>query len=333
MSPIASRSVHDQSYEDCIFHIREFVLSDGTVLEDFDVAYRLHGNPKNPLIAVSGGVSSHRGITEYAGSYKPWWKELVGYDKALNTADYCILGWDYLGNDGDTFGPKDGAWPDHCQVSTRDQARLLKAIIDHIGYREVYAMVGASYGAMVNLAFGDCFPHLIQHLISISGAHKSHAMGYAYRYLQNELLDLSEHASLKELPGIQKRLAELSRGLAMTTYRTSNEFEERFSGRDEVIAYLNHHGREFASGRSLTSRRLLAKSILTHDINVDPQRFKHSVIGFEQDTLVPPHLLSELACKTRGELYLFDSPYGHDSFLKESVLLSRLFKTLLSESL
>ena len=75
---------------------------------------------------------------------------------------------------------------------------------------------------MVGLAFAAEFGDRLDSLIAISAAHRSDPLATAWRSIQRQIVALG----LRH--GDATQALALARGLAMTTYRTRDEFAERF---------------------------------------------------------------------------------------------------------
>jgi homoserine O-acetyltransferase len=121
----------------------------------------------------------------------------------------------------------------------------------------------------------------------------------------------------------------------MTTYRSHEEFGQRFAGapihvngvaRFPVEEYLLARGEDFAGRYSAAEFLTLSQAIDLH--RVDPARIEVStlLIGFASDQLVPVTQLRELAAQlgALGRLVELPSPFGHDGFLKEFAALTPL---------
>src|SRR6184192_4320607 len=108
-----------------------------------NVCYELAGAAGAPVVAVLGGISATRHVTSSAADPRAgWWENVVGDQRAIDTARFRVISFDYL--DRAANGP----------VTTDDQAHALAAALDHAGIDRLHGVVGASYGGMVALAFG-----------------------------------------------------------------------------------------------------------------------------------------------------------------------------------
>ena len=300
---------------------------------------------------VLGGISAGRHLAPAPFNPSPgWWPGLVGPGEALDPARGPLIGVDYLGGTG--LRP----------VTTRDQARAVAAVLDHLAIGAA-SLVGASYGGMVALAFAELFPARVDRLVVVCAAHRTHPMATAVRSVQRAAVSLGADA------GDPARGLALARALAMTTYRSAREFEERFSpfalsadvtdahgvasggvrgavagrgpgvpstaardvpaagpARFPVEEYLEARGAAFA--RTFVPERFaaLSESIDLHRTRPGSLPADALLVSFDSDVLVPPWLIEELAARdgrSPARHLTIPSPYGHDAFLKEVEAVSR----------
>jgi fermentation-respiration switch protein FrsA (DUF1100 family) len=114
----------------------------------------------------------------------------------------------------------------------------------------------------------------------------------------------------------------------MLSYRTREEFAERFTGglpsddplaTSDAGAYLRARGEAYRD--VMTPERFLSLSASIDRHRVDPARIACPVllIGASSDQLVPPSQLEALAAAVAAaELHILPCLYGHDMFLKEA---------------
>ena len=182
----------------------------------------------------------------------------------------------------------------------------------------MHALIGASYGGMIGLNFAQHFPEKLERLIVLCASHRAHPMGVAWRNIQRKIVQFGLDTNQPD------RALSLARELGMTTYRTAEEFSNRFASKTEVKTYLENRGQEFV-GRMTPARYLMLSESIDHHA-VDPQAVTvpTAVIGFRQDQLVPVVDLHQLTHELPQLTHYFesDSLYGHDAFLKETSFLN-----------
>jgi homoserine O-acetyltransferase len=310
-----------------------FALHHGGQLPGVRVAWRLAGVQHGPVIAVLGGISAGREVFDPARS--GWWESLVGPDRAIDACRYRILGIDYLGGSGSSTGPRAGQSSFPC-ISSYDQAELLARLLTHLGLDTLHAIVGASYGGMVGLAFAERYPRRVEQLIVLSAAATTHPMATAWRSIERRVV----RYALERGDGAGG--LEIARALAMATYRSASEFAARFDAapaidpasgaRFPVEQYLFARGAAYADHYRAESFICLSESIDLH--RVDPYRITTpaTLIAIHEDQLVPVADMRRLAAQLAGpaDLIELDSIYGHDAFLKESRRLTPIFTRTLN---
>jgi len=275
------------------------------------------GNHRGPPIVVLGGISGNR-FPCPAGAHRGWWNGLVGHGRAIDPNRHLVIGLDFAADPQGALAP-----------STHDQARVLATALDALGIDEAHALVGASYGGMVALAFAELYPERAGRLVIVSAGAEPHACATAARELQRRVVALGLAA------GQGEEALAIARGMAMLTYRTADEFDRRFPGGiDEPCPlttsgpgeYLRARGRDFLAVMSPQRFLSLSASIDRH--RIDPARIDRPLllIGAESDQLVPADQLRSLVARYAGpaELHLRPSLYGHDMFLKEAEAIGAL---------
>jgi homoserine O-acetyltransferase/O-succinyltransferase len=284
---------------------------------------RIVGEAGGPAIAALGGISGSRFVCRGEDGGPGWWPGLVGPGCAVDPERHRVLGLDFA---ADPTGL--------CAPSTEDQARVLAAALDTAGIDRLQAIVGASYGGMVALAFAATFPSRVDRLVIISAGAEPHPAASAARGLQRRIVALG----LRNGDGDEG--LSIARGMAMLTYRTAEEFGERFRGGldsedplgpTEPGCYLRARGEAFRSVMSPGRFLSLSGSIDRHRIDGSRITCPALLIGATSDQLVPPAQMRRLAEGLSGEnaLHLLDCLYGHDMFLKEASSIGGILKPFL----
>ena len=301
---------------------RDFRLESGEKLSRPELRLRFHGDRNNPLIIALGGISSTRKVADSTDG-RGWWRDLVGPGKAIDLDAYCVLGFDFLPNTHETART----------ISTNDQARALSAALATLGIDEVFGVVGASYGGMTALAFTAAFPHLAKRVCVISAAERPHPAATAQRGIQRRILSFAADCGRPE-EGVA-----LARQIAMTTYRSPEEFADRFNSAPgeaagdpyDVCDYLISRGDAFR----MDVRRYLTLSDSIDRHRVDPRQINvpTTLIASLSDQLVPAGDIRRLAAAIPAAVDLREIPsrYGHDAFLKDTDVVGNLVAGCLQE--
>jgi len=311
-----------------------FPLHHGGSLPRVTIGWRLAGAGDAPVVAALGGISAHRHVFDAQGAGEGWWGEVVGPGRALDSQRLRVLGIDYLGASGESTGPADGgAFP---SLSSFDQAEALHGLMRHLGLGSLHAIVGASYGGMVALAFAERHPDSVGQLLVLSAADRTHPMATAWRSVQRRIVRFALSAG-RAAEGLQ-----LARALAMATYRSPQEFAARFAPTPAasegcfqfpVEQYLMARGRDYAARYLPESFLCLSESIDLHAVDASRIAVPVTLVAVREDQLVPLSDMQALAGRLpRARLHEISSMFGHDAFLKEAAQLEPLFECLYGET-
>jgi homoserine O-acetyltransferase/O-succinyltransferase len=320
-------------YEGVLELDKALPLHFGGRLDNVRIAWRLVGDPAAPVIAALGGISAGRCVVD-TGAEKGWWGDIIGPGRALDSRRYRILGIDFLGGSGSSTGPRAGQ-SDFPSIASQDQAEILRRVVDHLKLGSLAAIVGASYGGMVALAFAERWPDLVKRIVVISAAHRPHPMATAWRSVQRAIV---RFAAQNEQGAEGLRLA---RALAMATYRSHDEFEQRFAGaatrvdgrfQFPVESYLLARGDAYAASYIPEAFVCLSESIDLHQVEPSNIQVPTWLVAVAEDQLVPLSDLRLLKQTLGGPVQLAElsSLYGHDAFLKETQALREVFTRALS---
>ena len=271
--------------------------------------YEIVGPEHAPVLVAAGGISAGRHVIASDGFPEAgWWQSQAA---SFRLPDFRLLSIDWIGADGLLDRPVDPA----------DQAEAIARLLDFRGIDSIAGFIGASYGAMVGMHFAARYPDRCGSLLAISAAASAHPFASACRALQRQALTLGE------AHGDPKSGVALARALAILTYRTPQEFAERFAQppavRDDRLRvpaedYLDFQGAKHCERMCAVAYRRLSESIDLHRIDAGDIRVPLALVAVDQDALVPAADIEAMGRAVPGATYhLIHSRYGHDAFLKE----------------
>src|SRR5689334_14461840 len=160
----------------------------GGELHDGQVAYetwgRLSESRDNAILLFTGLSPSAHAASSPEDPSNGWWEKMVGPGKAIDTDRYYVICVNSLGSCFGSSGPAstDPATGlayrlDFPDLSVEDIARGGYEVVRALGIEHLSAVIGASLGGMVVLAFAAQFSGVARRVISISGS--SAAMPFA----------------------------------------------------------------------------------------------------------------------------------------------------------
>lgn len=310
-------------------NLGDWTLERGSQMRGDVVRGRLYGPEGAPLVIVLGGISATRYVADDPVRTRGWWSRLVRQGGAVDLHHIRVLGLDFAPNVGGANCPD--------TITTTDQAKRLKALIDAHDLGPVAALIGSSYGGMCGLAFARDYPKAVEHLCIIGAAHKPYPIGVGWRGIQRRIVRLGLEAGRPE-EGLK-----LARELAMTTYRTPEEFAHRFALKEtqsnpasfDICDYLGSRGDAFAASMDAARFLALSESIDLHRIEPEAIATPTLLMTAISDQLAPLPDMRELRDRLSGpsELFTFTSLYGHDAFLKEYDAMEPRLATFMKDAL
>jgi len=299
------------------------------------IAWRLTGPANAPVVCALGGISAHRRVCLTEDLKDSWWPQIAGPGLPLDAGRLRVLSFDFIGGSSDSTGPGSpeagpGQFP---VVSTYDQAAALNRLLDVLRIPALRAFCGSSYGGMVALAFAELHPDRVSQILIIGASDRANPMASAWRSTQREMVRFGIES------GHPERGMDLARRLAMTTYRSAEEFSARFDGPAKLVGgryvlpveeYLSARGRDYAASRKPEAFLRLSESIDLHRVDVSRIFVPVTAVAVREDRLVPlADIRAMVARLPDGRLQEISSVFGHDAFLKEGDQLRGVFAGVL----
>lgn len=298
-----------------------------------------------------------------------WWGDTVGAGKAIDTEVWFVVAPNMLGGCQGTTGPASLA-PDGSEwgarfpyLTIRDQVEAQVLLADALNIRRWAAVVGGSMGGMHAIEWAIGHPERLERVAILASPALSSADQIALNSVQLEAIRMDptfaggNYYEAGDGEGPFRGLA-LARRMALLNYRSPSELNERFErswqsdrsplggdGRFAVESYLDFHGNKFARRFDTNSYVTLVSAMNSHDIGrgrggiVEALRqitARTLVLGIDSDRLFP---LEDQQVIARGvapsvsghSAAVISSPFGHDGFLIEHVLVGHWLSILLEK--
>lgn len=330
----------------------------GGYLESPTMAYETWGElneaKDNAILIFSGLSPSAHAASSGEDATPGWWEDMIGAGFPLDTDRFCIIAVNSLGSCFGSTGPA-SINPETGEryrlsfptLTLEDVGEAAYGLVRQLGIDRLHAIIGCSMGGMSGLAFCVNHPDAVAAFVSISAGARPLPFAIAVRSLQRELIRsdpkwMSGNYDPSDPPILGQKLA---RKLGMMTYRSPEEWEQRF-GRERttdfgpvdgpfriefsVESYLENHANRFSGGFDANCYLYLSRASDLFDLAEHGgslaagfkklQLERALVIGVTTDILFPIHQQRQLAdgFKTacaKTTLVELDCIRGHDSFL------------------
>lgn len=328
--------------------IPDFRLESGCSLRDPVIAYHAWGKlnaARDNAVVVCHSLTSNSDATS-------WWTGLIGPERVLDTDRFFVICLNALASPYGSVSPlstdpkTDKPYGvDFPEVTIRDTVYAHRQALRALGVQRIAVAIGGSMGAMQVLEWGfqgDFVGALIP--IAVGGRHSP--WGIAWTEAQRRAIYSDPKWNNGVYPDHDPPAEGLAtaRMMAMISYRTAGEFDERF-GRSastdvepgfSVESYLRHQGQKLVERFDANCYVHLTRQMNSHDVARGRGRYPEIlselkqptlVMGISSDVLYPLHEQQELARSIpNAELVVLHAPYGHDSFLVEANHLADLIK-------
>ncbi|THV06679.1 homoserine O-acetyltransferase [Dendrothele bispora CBS 962.96] len=224
----------DQEY----FHVPSFTLECGAELHNVPVAYKTWGTlnaTKDNVMIICHAFTGSADVTD-------WWGPLMGAGKAFDPRRWFIFCANVLGSPYGTaspitINPDTGAkyGPDFPPTSIRDDVRLHKHVLDHLGVSSIGVVIGGSMGGMAVLEWPLCTPPgYVKRIIPLATSAKHSAWCISWGEAQRQSIYADpgyEDGYYESQPATGLAAARMA---ALLTYRSRDSFEKRFGRKAQI---------------------------------------------------------------------------------------------------
>lgn len=345
-------------------------LETGALLSPIEVEYETYGRlntDKSNAILICHALSGDAHVAGWdrtaSSEGRPWrarkpgwWDTMVGPGKPIDTDRFFVICSNVLGSCYGTTGPSSInpatgkpyalSFP---VVMVEDWVRLQARLIDHLGIKTLYAVIGGSLGGQQALEWTLAFPDRVERALILASAPWLSAQGLAFNAVGRYSILRDENFRGGDYYGTEGPAVGLAcaRMLAHITYLSEQGMDEKFGrrlqGKDQpefhfgvefqVESYLEHQGQSFVERFDANSYLYITRAMDYYDaaeqwgdgdLETACERIKARVlaVSFSSDWLYTPQDIKEFVaamahCGNMVTYVDIPSPYGHDAFLVE----------------
>jgi len=334
-------------------------LDAGGRLDQWTIAYQTYGalnaDKSNAILVCHALTGDQHVANRHPITGKPgWWTTMVGPGRPIDTDRYFVICSNVIGGCMGTTGPASlnpaTGRPyglDLPIVTIRDMVRAQAMLIDYLGIRDLFCVVGGSMGGMQVLQWVASYPERVFAAMPIAAAAKHSSQNIAFHEVGRQAVmadpDWRNGRYLEQGVVPTKGLA-VARMAAHITYLSDEALQSKF-GRKlqdraapafsfdaefEIENYLRHQGLSFVDRFDANSYLYVTRACDYFDLAADydgslARAFKGAkarfcVVSFNSDWLYPTSASRAIvhALNAGGASVSFvdiETDRGHDAFL------------------
>ena len=344
-----------------------FGLDCGAVLDGMVVAFRTYGalnaDAGNAILvchALTGDqyVAETHPLTGRPG----WWDAVAGPGRSIDTDRFFVICCNVLGSCIGSTGPRsinpatgEPYGTDFPPITIRDMVRAQKRLVEHLGVKRLFAVVGGSMGGMQALEWAATYPHSVFACVPIATAPFHSAQNIAFhevgrqaifadpdyrggRYWESDCVParglavarMAAHITYMSEQALTRKFGRRLQAAAQAPALASEGALSLFGDMFEVESYLRHQGstfvRRFDANSYLTITRAMDYFDLAaeHDGDLAASfrgaRTRFCVVSFTSDWLFPTAQSRAIAralnrAAANVSFVEIATDKGHDAFL------------------
>ncbi|EAZ82901.2 homoserine O-acetyltransferase family protein [Algoriphagus machipongonensis] len=325
-------------------------LESGEILPEYEISYTSYGElnaDKSNVVWVIHALTGDSNVSE-------WWSGLIGEDKFFDPSRHFIICANLLGSCyGSTnplsINPKTGQkyFYDFPELTTRDLAKSLDNLRNHLGIHQIHTLIGGSLGGQISLEWAYILGEKLSNVVVLASTAKSSPWVIGLNESQRMAIESdqtwgekSENAGIKGL--------EAARSIAMLSYRHPEDFQKKQSDLDEKLdgfrasSYIRYQGHKITKRFNALSYWILSKTMDSHDVGrgrggagkaIGQIEARVLAIGVDKDLLFLSSESKYIAQHAkRGTFREINSTAGHDAFLIEFEQLAYILQSFYLEN-
>jgi homoserine O-acetyltransferase len=329
----------------------------GGHLPSVTVAYETYGQLNaacdNAVLACHAISGDSHVARHDDGDDAGWWDVVVGPGKAVDTNRLFVICPNLLGGCRGTTGPGSPNpvtgkpyGRDFPTITVRDMVEVQRRLLDHLGIRQLRAVVGGSLGGHQALTWAIRYPERVRGVVALATSPRLTSQALAFDVVGRNAIIRDPHFyggqyyDKPQGPGVGLALARM---IGHITYLSPEAMQEKFEAdrlhpRDLAIefekkfsvgSYLGYQGAKFVERFDANSYVTLSLAMDLFDLGGTREKlaaaFRNTrcrwlVVSFSSDWLFPPDqsrdIVHALTANNAAVSYCnVQSPGGHDAFL------------------
>ncbi len=332
-------------------------LECGMEVSDFPVAFQTYGTlnaeKSNAILACHGLTGDQYALGTHPVTGKPgWWELLIGPGKVIDTDRYFVIATNVIGGCMGSFGPKSinpatgkSYGLDFPVVTIADMVHAQALLLDQLGIKQLFCVLGGSMGGMIALSWAALYPDRVFCAIPIATSAKHSAQNIAFHEIgrQSIMVDPDwcdgKYFEQKKFPVKGLSVARMA---AHITYLSEHALHRKF-GRSlqdrerisygfeadfQVESYLRYQGAAFVERFDANSYFYITRAMDYFDLTQNGgltqcflgSKARFLIIAFSSDWLFPTSesrvIVRALnAAAVNVSFAEITTDKGHDAFL------------------
>ena len=243
-----------------------------------------------------------------------------------------------------------------------DTVKVQKELLDYLGIKSLYSVAGGSMGGMQAMQFAISYPEIVNSVILIATTSRLSPQAIAFNAVgRNSIISDPNwnNGNYYDSENKPDRGLSNARMIGHITYLCEeamyNKFGRKLQNKDnydfnfdvdfQVESYLQHQGQIFVDRFDANSYLYITKAVDYFDVSAkygslqkafEKSKAKFLVISFDSDWLFPSSQSKEIVSALMGlgkdvSYCEIKSPCGHDAFLLEYDVQTKIIKSFLNE--
>jgi homoserine O-acetyltransferase len=344
---------------------RPLRLDSGAQIEGLEIAYRtfgrLNAERTNAILVCHALTLDQHVAGAHPTSGKPgWWQRMVGTGLPLDPERHFIICSNVVGGCMGSTGPSsinpatDKPWGLAFPVVTiADMVRAQAMLVEALGIKRLFAVIGGSMGGMQVLQWAVDYPERLFAAVCIAAAARHSAQNIAFHEVGRQAIMADPYwqgGAYAERGARPEKGLAVARMAAHITYLSETALQRKF-GRElqrdglswgfdadfQVESYLRHQGAAFVERFDANSYLYITRAMDYFDLSgaggeglaaafERARDVRFCVVSFSSDWLYPTvesqGIVRALnAAGARVSFVEIDSDRGHDAFLLDEPVL------------